>query len=122
MGDPKKVRFSKLDQRIYNSVTPRFYGNALWRFRHPENREQDSPAREEIWKYALGSDDPLTKWETSPYKPSISTEEDTQYLRLKGLTKDSKKINRMLELLVNIQLGEEVMKRETMFRCMIYGI
>jgi len=78
-GDPK---FSKLDQRIYDNVVPHGYsnkpGNVAVAVRgvigNKKDREKADVYREELWKYALGSPDPLQHFDESAYAPSKSTD------------------------------------------------
>ena len=61
-----------------------------------KGRDFAGPEREEIWKYALGSNDDMTQWERSPYKPSNSKDSSATYLRLNNVEKDDRLMNHLL--------------------------
>jgi len=95
-GD-NKPKFTKLDQRIINTVPAIDYSDSM---RSAGNRKklikdivQNNPheqtgidAEQEMFAYSLGKGgvDDLQYFESSPFKPSISSDEKSSYLRMKS--------------------------------------
>lgn len=101
-GDNK---YTWLDERIYENVRPVGYSDiaenitsAIGNIISGSGRRQASPKREELWKYVLGSQDTLSQFEQSQYKPSISEDENAKYLAPKGYNRQ-KFLNEALQTL-----------------------
>lgn len=100
----KKIKFTKLDQRIYNTIAP-VYSSAqigskvkgVMSLLKNEYRDLSYNLEgNELWKYALGSPDELKEFTTSKYKPSISKNKNVEYIKPINVKFDSKDIERFL--------------------------